>query len=334
MDLFEAAEGLRRRPWIGYALAVLGIVLALGVRLALGESFAGSPFLAFFPVVILTTFFGGSGAGVFAAVICGFAAWYFILEPAYSWALSWPEGFIALGFYTLAAGLVVAVIHLLNTALAQLRDERTRTRGLLDQQRTMFTELQHRTANNMMFVGALLALQKRKLAADPASAAAAGALDEARARLETMSRIHRRLYDPSSVNVPVGQYLQELCSDILDATGSRNIVCMVEVPQVALDMGKLLTLSLIVAEVVTNSLKHGFAEGEKGTVSINLESLAPDRYALTIKDNGRGLPQNFDPTQSRSLGYRIVQSLAAQLQGEFAYLTPDHGTTARISFPA
>jgi two-component sensor histidine kinase len=200
---------------------------------------------------------------------------------------------------------------------------------LYEQQRTMFQELQHRVANNMQFVAALLALQKRKVAENPQ--AAISVFDEAQARLETIARIHRRLYDPARADQPIGQYLQELCSDLLDATGARNIVCLVDVPPVRLDLPRLTTLSLLVVEVVTNALKHAFRESERGTITIRLEALAAGQAALSIADDGPGIPASFDPARSRSLGFRIVQGLATQLDGTLTYAN-DGGTVVRLVF--
>ncbi|MBP1179441.1 sensor histidine kinase [Methylobacterium sp. PvR107] len=149
-------------------------------------------------------------------------------------------------------------------------------------------------------------------------AAAEGALDEARVRLETLSRIHWRLYDPERISRPVGQYLQEPGTDLLDATGAQNGVCRVDVPPLALDLTRLTTLSLPVVEVVTNALKHAFVPGGGGTITIRLERLDLGRLALPVADDGRGMSSGFDPGRNKSLGYRISQGLAGQLGGSLA----------------
>ena len=288
----------------------------------------GFPYLTFFPAVILTTFFCGLRPGITCAVLGGVAAWYMFLPPFYSFALNGSTT-VALAFYACIVAVDIAVIHFMHVAGDRLRAERSVTAALYDQQRTMFQELQHRVANNMQFVAALLTLQKRKVGDDPA--AALTALDEARVRLETISRIHRRLYDPERISLPVGQYLQELCTDLLDATGAQNIVCLVDVPPLSFDLTRLTTLSLLVVEVVTNALKHAFPVGARGTITITLEQLADARLALTIADNGRGMPKGFDPSTSKSLGYRISQGLAGQLGGTMSY-GGQTGTIVRVEF--
>ena len=327
----QATERLRARAWLGDLVALGATAAALGLRLAVDDVLPpGFPYLTFFPAVILTTFFCGLRAGITCATLSGLSAWYFFLPPSTGFILSAQSG-LALAFYVFIVAVDIGLIHIMHTASVRLRHERAVTAGLYEQQRTMFQELQHRVANNMQFVAALLTLQKRRVGNDPQAALAA--LDEARIRLETISRIHRRLYDPSRISLPVGQYLQELCGDLLDATGARNIVCLVDVPPVRFDLTRLTTLSLLVVEVVTNALKHAFPEGARGSITIRIEATAPDRMALTIADDGHGIPAGFDPEASRSLGLRIAQGLAAQLDGTLTY-AGGPGTVVRLDFAA
>ena len=326
----DPAAAPRLPSWAGELLAAAAAGLAAAARFLLDPVLPpGFPFLTFFPAVILTTFFLGLRPGIVCAVLSGLAAWYYFISPVASFLLSGQTA-LALAFYAFIVTVEIALIHLMQVAGARLAAERAVTADLYEQQRTMFQELQHRVANNMQFVAALLALQKRKIADDPR--AAAQAFDEAQARLETIARIHRRLYDPSRIDQPVGLYLQELCADLLEATGARNIVCLVDVPPLRLDLARLTTLSLLVVEVVTNALKHAFGEAGRGTITIRLEQTEGTLATLTIADDGPGIPASFDPAASRSLGFRIVQGLAAQLDGQLTYAN-EGGTVVRLVFP-
>lgn len=311
--LITAGSQFRRNPYLGYALSLSSFLAALLLRHELSGTLPpGFPYLTFFPAVIVTTFFAGLWPGLLSAVLSGLAAWFFFIPPFDSFGIDGASA-VTLAFYVFIVAVDISLIHLMHRAADELRSEKKVTEALYDQQRTMFQELQHRVANNMTFVAALLHLQKRKVAIDPASASSA--LDEAQSRIETMSRIHRRLYDPASLDQPVAQYFQEICSDLLEATGARNIVCLVDMPAITLDIARLTTLSLLVTELVTNSLKHAFAESG-GTITLKLERLDPARLALTVSDNGRGLPEGPALAQTKGLGTRIVQSLATQLGGE------------------
>lgn len=323
----------RRDPWLGYGLALGTFTAALGLRHYLAPVLPpGFPYITFFPAVILTAFLGGLRPGLLCATLSGLAAWYFFIEPQNSFTLHGPAA-IALGFYVFIVGIDLALIHSMQKSMDRLGAEREVSAGLYAQQRTMFQELQHRVANNMTFVASLLHLQKRKVVADPATATLA--LDEASHRIEVMSRIHRRLYDPAALDIPVGQYFQEICHDLLDATGARNIVVLVDMPTVKLDLVRLMTLSLLTTEVVTNCLKHAFADRPSGTIALKLEQLDPDRLGFTIRDDGRGLPDDYDPATSKGLGTRIVQGLAAQLGGELTIKgEKGRGTVTQLAFAA
>ncbi|GJD97643.1 hypothetical protein OCOJLMKI_4876 [Methylobacterium iners] len=325
----RATARLRAHPWLGEVIAVSAAGAALALRFSLNHVLpAGFPYLTFFPAVILTTFFLGLRPGITCAVLGGIASWYFFLTPVDSFGID-GQAALALVFYAFIVSADIALIHIMHEAGERLSREREVSADLYEQQRTMFQELQHRVANNMQFVAALLHLQKRKVGNDPAAALAA--LDDARVRLETISRIHRRLYDPTNIERPVGRYLQELCADLLDATGAQNIVCLVDVPAIRFDLTRLTTLSLLVVEVVTNALKHAFAPGERGTVTVRLEQLDPSRLRLTIADDGRSILADFDPSTSKSLGFRISQGLAAQLGGAMSY-AGGVGTTVTVDF--
>lgn len=331
MSLFAMAKSLQHRSWFGWAFGVLSFLMALLLRFSLNRTLPpGYPFLTFFPVVILTTFLGGLRPGIVCAIASGAAAWYWFIAPHASLAAFEPA-VVAFAWYMVIVVVTVVIVHVMNVSLERLRREQALTAALYDEQRVMFQELQHRVANNLAFIASLLTLYKRKAGSNPAAAAAA--LDEARSRVGIIARIHRHLYDPAAVNLPVQRHLEELCTDLLDVTGAHGIICDVDSSDIRLDIGTLLTLSLIVTKVVTNSLKYAFGEGKEGSIAIRLERLERKRLVLTIRDNGRGYPVDFKPVTNNSLGGRIVHGLVMQLQGDIDYST-DGGAVVRLTFPA
>ncbi|PAX08824.1 sensor histidine kinase [Sphingomonas lenta] len=338
--LIGSDAAFRRDPWLGHGLALAAFLVALGLRHQLASVLPpGYPYITFFPAVILTGFLAGLRPGLVCAALSGLASWYYFLPPANSFVLDGPAA-IALAFYVFVAGVDLALIHVMQRSTDRLAAEREAlarerevTAGLYEQQRTMFQELQHRVANNMAFVASLLHLQRRKVVADPTTAAEA--LDEAGRRIEVMSRIHRRLYDPAAVEMPLGEYFQEVARDLLDATGAHSIVVLVDMPAIKLDVARLMVLSLLATEVVTNSLKHAFEDRGEGTITLRLERLDSDRLSFTIRDDGRGftVDRASVPARSAGLGTRICQGLAAQLAGELTVTSePGRGTTTSLAF--
>jgi two-component sensor histidine kinase len=323
MNVTRALRALRLHPWLGLVAGLGFFAIALGLRFALDEVLRELPFITLFPAILLAALVGGRWVGLLVAGLSGLSAWYWFMPPTAGVYAAWPKGVTVLALFVVSSGIMLYVIDVLHRTIDELALENSRSA-------VMFQELQHRVANNMQFVSSLLRLQRKSIGSDPQ--AGARALEAAQLRLDAMAHIHRQLYDPSMVDLPLGQYLQKLCTGVLEASGAKNIVCVVEVPPVHLDLRRMVTLSLLVTEVITNSIKHAFDPEQNGTISIRLDHDA-ERYVLTVQDDGRGLPEQFDAATSTSLGVRIMQNLAQQLRGELTF-QGGKGAAARVVFPA
>ncbi|MDB5489079.1 MAG: hybrid sensor histidine kinase/response regulator [Reyranella sp.] len=121
MDLFTATEPLRRRPLIGYLLAIVGPCLGLAVRLAIGDSFQGFPFITFFPVIFVVSYLGGWGAGVVTTLLSAAMASYFLIAPIYSFRPG-PSEVAGLAFFALASSVIIALTQSMLTARARLAE--------------------------------------------------------------------------------------------------------------------------------------------------------------------------------------------------------------------
>lgn len=332
-EIIYATRRLRTLGVIGDLLGVAAFVVALLLRFAFDDALpAGFPYLTFFPAVVLTAFFFGLRPGIICAVLSGLASWYFFIPPFYSFTLT-SQTAIALGFYVFIVAVDIALIHIMHLAAARLRADAEHTERLYQQQRTMFQELQHRVANNMQFVSAMLRLYSRRAGQDPA--AMLTALEDARVRLDTMSRTHRHLYDPANVTRPVGDYFRDLCANLTEAAGADGVTCTVEMAPVQFDLTKLTPLSLITVEIITNALKHAFPDG-RGSIALRLTQQG-NRVVFTIADDGRGMPADGAAQGSDSLGMKIVNSLVGQIGGSISYESAPaigRGTSVRIEFDA
>jgi two-component sensor histidine kinase len=285
------------------------------------------PFLTFFPAIVITALAGGVRPAVLVAAASALTAWYFFIPPYRAWDIR-PGGVLGVAFFLFVAAIDIALIELLNRAIARGREERARAQSLLAGREAMFKELQHRVANNMQFLSGLLALQKRAVAGTSAE----DALEQAAARLRAMSRIHRRLYDPANAERSLGSLVEELCHELLEATGARNIVCRVDIPPVRLSPDRVHTLSMIAAEALTNAVKHAFPDGRAGTISIRLERAPDDELTFIFDDDGAGPPAHFDPSATQSLGMKIMQALAQQLNGALSFGPGPCGAQLRLRF--
>jgi two-component system, sensor histidine kinase PdtaS len=293
----------------------------LHYRWAFGKD-AGVAFVTFLPAVLIAGLAGGVVTGAVVAILSILSAGYFFLPPYGSFAIERTTDWIAIGLFAATSGVQLWVIVILNRTTDRLAVEHERAQ-------TLFRELQHRVANNMQLTVSMLHLQRRAL---PDDSPGAVALAAAEARLHVMARIHRRLYEPEVLDTPTGEILKGLCTDILDASGVENVLLRVDADPVVLDLKQLVPLALLVAELVTNSLKHAFRGRPEGLIAIRLNR-ADEILELVVSDDGCGLPENPRPVKEKGLGRKIIKSLVAQLGGELRYETYN-GTTVRVRFPA
>lgn len=89
-------------------------------------------------------------------------------------------------------------------------------------------------------------------------------------------------------------------------------------------MDQAIPCGLLVNELISNCLKHGFPPGTTGLVSIDLQPLdAPQQWRLRVSDTGVGLPADFEDKRKGSLGLQLVTDLASQLGGALE-IVPNH----------
>jgi two-component sensor histidine kinase len=325
---FSGWPSWRQSPAAAYGFGLVAFALAFLIRSQLtGILPNGFPFLTFLPAIILTAFVGGLWPAIIVTVLSALAAWYAFIPPFDSFVPT-QEGALALAFFLATAGIVIAIIHAMQTALTRLKIERARSAKLAEQRELLFTELQHRISNNLQIVAALMTLQKSSLS----DAQARQALSEASQRLALIAKLNRKLHDPANAGLDLKEFLRELCRDVSQAAGFEDAGWHVQgVEGVALPADKAVPLALIVTELLNNSIEHGFAGRAIGELRMDLERSSGDQVVLTVQDNGNGLPAGFDMRQAKSLGLRIVQSLAQQIGAQLEIFN-DQGTTCRLTF--
>ena len=319
---------MRANPAAGALVATALFLAALALRLELDFLPPGYPFLTFIPAVILTACVAGWRHATAVAVASAAAAWWLLMRVPGGSVLPVPGDALALLFFIAISTLEIALISALQAAAHRFDVAQQQAQRALAAQQVMGAELQHRVANNMQFMASLLALQAQRVD-DPKCRQA---FEAATQRLTLLGRLHRQLIDSTTPRADPATLIEQVCRDLLDAIGAPNVTVAMQLQSLPIGAEQLSPLCLIATELVTNAVKHAFANGRAGTITVNLEQRAGARAMLEIRDDGPGLPAQFDPRRSRSLGMGIVQSLAAQLGGE-VNLRSAGGTIAQIVFP-
>ena len=111
-----------------------------------------------------------------------------------------------------------------------------------------------------------------------------------------------------------------------------DILLDVKVDNVSLDLETAVPCGLIINEIISNSLKHAFNDGQgTGTISVDFRKSGCN-YELNIGDDGKGLPEDFRLADSSSMGMEIVSILTQQLDGKIQ-IVGTHGAAFKIRFP-
>nr|WP_256478443.1 histidine kinase dimerization/phosphoacceptor domain -containing protein [Notoacmeibacter sp. MSK16QG-6] len=317
----------------GWVFSAVAFLVAFGVRYALNLDLPiGFPYLTFFPAVIITTFVAGLWPGIANAVAGGLAAWYFFIAPYGSFALNGNSA-LALGFYIFIVGTDIAILHVMSRALHRLAEERQRSAELARSREFMFSELQHRVSNNLQVVASMMQMQKRQIN-DPD---AMKIVDEAIRRLQLVSKIQRALHNPHGQRIPLREFLNGMVPDVIEAAGgppgiTYDVTADASAQNVILTSEQSVPVGLIAAELVANSVEHGFNKRDRGHIDIHVGRAPDGRIALGISDDGHGIADDFELAKSRSLGMQIARAFALQLGGELS-LQRDNGTRAMLIFP-
>ncbi|MGE0045290.1 MAG: sensor histidine kinase, partial [Hyphomonadaceae bacterium] len=297
------------------------------VRYGFDDALARFPFFTFIIAIIISAVESGALPALVVAILSIAAAIYFFVPPVNSFELT-PERLSNVSVYAVLAAVIVGAIGVMHAALDRLSAERARVGAIAVSRQTMFQELQHRMANKLQFIQSLLTLERRRVA-NPEDAAV---FDDAIKRLDTMGRIHRQLYHPDYIALPMGGRIENVGRDMLASAGAANIALSVEMPDVEWTQDRQLALALIVTEALVNAIKYAFPDGRRGRFDVRLNPLEADRYELIIQDDGVGAREADMGAPTGSLGTRIIQSLAAQLGGEAAF-DGANGMKITISFP-
>lgn len=124
----------------------------------------------------------------------------------------------------------------------------------------------------------------------------------------------------------------ELQDDLDLALGGSNQVRLeTDFGEVSLDINSSVPCGLILNELISNSLKHAFPEGRKGSVRIGLKHGPNDTIVLRVADDGVGFPEKLGFRQAQSFGLQIVNLLVDQLEGTIE-LDRMNGTAFTVTF--
>jgi hypothetical protein len=211
-------------------------------------------------------------------------------------------------------------------------------RHALAEKEVLLREIHHRVKNNLAGIISLIGLQASSVT-DPDIISL---LKDLETRIRSIALVHDSLYltkDLARVNV--AGYTENLTGHLFQVYGTNaNIQCRIEMEEITMSIETAIPCGLVMAEIVTNSLKHAFPKtfscveirGEPCTIALTLQRDGSD-YLLGVADNGIGMPEGTDVTKHHSLGLYLIRLIVEhQLRGRLEISTAG-GTAYTIRFP-
>jgi two-component sensor histidine kinase len=177
----------------------------------------------------------------------------------------------------------------------------------------LLREVHHRVKNNLQIIISLLNLQSRYITDE----GTLSAFRESQNRIKAMALVHEKLYQSTDVSkINLDNYIRFLSDNLFQFFGmkGKGVTFTTDIHDISLAIDTAIPIGLMINELISNSLKYAFPDGRKGEISI---AIYRQDTTLTVmyKDNGIGIPDDFDWRNARSLGLRLVISLVEQLEG-------------------
>ena len=201
----------------------------------------------------------------------------------------------------------------------------------LEEKSVLIMEIHHRVKNNLQIISGLIRLQSRYITNEQA----VYALRQCETRVGTMALVHESLYQSGSpANINAKAHITKLGNMLLFSHEYGSKIQMAfDVDDIPLDMNMAVPASLVINELVLNSIKYAFPGKNQGTISISLHREPDNQLSLVVQDDGIGLPEEFDIREVNTLGLKLVTRLVKdQLKGTIN-IDRNAGTGFSIRFP-
>ena len=205
-----------------------------------------------------------------------------------------------------------------NARLKRERDAAEReVRQARDRAEVLLHEVNHRVANSLALVGALVRMQLNTVS-DPTVRSTLG---EIQGRISAIAGVHRRLYTSENVrSVEISEYLVGLSEELettMQASGHTSKV-RVRAEAINVPTEKAISIGVIVTELVTNAFKYAYPQADTGEIRVNFAKTPTGKASLTVEDDGVGWDGLGTP-QGTGLGSRIVTAMARGLGSAVDY---------------
>ncbi len=201
----------------------------------------------------------------------------------------------------------------------------------LQEKEVLLREIHHRVKNNLQLISGLLDMTRMRSGNESTNEI----LTDMMLKIQTMAQIHTRLYESKQFGkVSLTGQIRDQIAGLSNIYSHKDheIRCAIDSQEVFLPVDQAIPCALVINEILSNAYKHAFAGRKKGTIMISAVQ-ENGQIRITIRDDGIGLPADFDISRSNSLGLKLIRTLVShQLKGSLT-LKSRNGTEISMEFP-
>jgi two-component sensor histidine kinase len=218
--------------------------------------------------------------------------------------------------------------NILGMAIERQRVE-ANLRDALEHQQLLIKEVNHRVNNSLQIVASMLHLQSSVSVSEEVK----DELHQAAGRIAAIARAHQQLYRTNKIgSLDLGNYLADVCKAIEASMRSCDINIESD-NGVVIRTDRAIPAALLMNELITNAAKYAYAGGNHCAIWVTLSRIADETAAISVRDEGVGLPADFDLKSGKRLGMRLVNAFTQQLQGDLKVIRRKPGTEFLLTFP-
>lgn len=204
---------------------------------------------------------------------------------------------------------------------AELMEEKRNAEVQNKEKTLLLQEIHHRVKNNLQVITSLLRIQASKLDSEEAKSNFQDAIN----RIMTMSLIHQKMYERENLSeIELHDYFNSLLEDLINSSiHGSEVKTDVHIGVNSVGAKSIVPLALIITELVTNSLKHAFTDGEEKLIQLKINATEnPIEFDVIYFDSGKWKATE----RSDSFGLSLVETFTEQLEGSFNRDLREHGS--------
>ena len=183
----------------------------------------------------------------------------------------------------------------------------------LKEKEVLLDEVHHRVKNNLQIISSLLDMSSMQTQ----NQETIDLFAESRNRVEAMALTHSQLYESERFDeIDMERHIQELSGNLLNIYSKEKIITFdIKSANVCLPVTQAVPCALVLNELISNSLKHAYIDGQQGIICISMQQ--NDRTILMrVRDDGIGVPEEIDIERTKSLGLKLIRNIVyKQLNG-------------------